>query len=298
MNFKEAIASGIIEGPDIYTCGPLIDGRNGYHPRFDVEIADPEKAALLVKALKEQGMDALKVYFMLNPEVLKIIVTEAKKQGLKVTGHIGVRTSWNEAIDAGIEGLCHIRIWKDFLPPEIQPDGENESLDGTKNPMGRMQFDWTDIDPDSPEVGALIKRMADADVGIDPTLGGVSMMLEHYKKRLSLDQYARAVKGYERMKRFLKRCHETGVLILAGTDNMSLFKELDSYAEAGIPNAAILQAATVNGAKWLGKDADFGTIEAGKRAHVLLVDGDPLKDIKELRNISTVIKDGRIVFTK
>jgi len=89
-----------------------------------------------------------------------------------------------------------------------------------------------------------------------------------------------------------------GVLILAGTDNMNLFNELESYAEAGIPNAAILQAATINGAKWLGKETDFGTIEAGKRAHIILVDGDPLKDIKEIRNISVVIKDGHIVFKK
>lgn len=298
MNFKEAIASGIIEGPDIYTCGPLIDGRNGYHPKFDVEIADPERAAILVKALKAQGMDALKVYFMLNPEVLKAIVSEAKKQGLRVTGHIGVRTSWNEAIDAGIEGLCHIRIWKDFLPPEIQPDGENESLDGTKNPMGRMQFDWTNIDPDGPDVGALIKKMADTGIGLDPTLGGVSEMLEHYRKSLSLDQYAKAQHGYEQMKRFIKRCYEMGVLILAGTDNMSLYTELESYAEAGLPNSAILQAATINGAKWLGKEEDFGTIEPGKRAHIILVDGDPLKDIKEIRKISVVIKDGRIVLKK
>jgi imidazolonepropionase-like amidohydrolase len=79
---------------------------------------------------------------------------------------------------------------------------------------------------------------------------------------------------------------------------MNLFTELESYAEAGLPNSAILQTATINGAKWLGKEADFGTIEAGKRAHIILVDGDPLKDIKEMHNISAVIKDGRIVFKK
>ena len=298
MNFKEAIALGIIEGPDIYTCGPLIDGLNGYHPKFDVEISKPENAATLVQALKAQGVDALKVYFMLNPEVLRAIIAEAKKQGLLVTGHIGVRTSWNEAIDAGIEGLCHIRIWKDFLPPEAQPDGENESLDGTKNPIGRMQFDWSGTDPDSPGVVALIKRMVDENVALDPTLGGTSMMLKNYRKRLSLDQYATAQAGYERMKRFVQRCYEMGVLIIAGTDNMNLFDELESYAEAGVPNHAILHSTTVNGAKWLGKETDFGTIEVGRRAHIILVDGDPVKDIKEIRNISAVIKDGRIVFKK
>ena len=54
----------------------------------------------------------------------------------------------------------------------------------------------------------------------------------------------------------------------------------------------------MNGAKWLGKEKDFGTIEVGRRAHIILVDGDPVKDIKEIRNISAVIKDGRIVFKK
>ncbi len=61
---------------------------------------------------------------------------------------------------------------------------------------------------------------------------------------------------------------------------------------------AILKAATVNGATWLGKQTDFGTIEPGKRANLILVDGDPLKDVKELRRISAVIKSGRVVFRK
>ena len=100
------------------------------------------------------------------------------------------------------------------------------------------------------------------------------------------------------MKQFVRRAYEMGVLLLAGTDNLSLFTEMELYADAGVPNAAVLQAATINGAKWLGKDAEFGTVEVGKRAHLILVEGDPLKEMKDLRNISVVIKDGRIVFRK
>jgi imidazolonepropionase-like amidohydrolase len=85
---------------------------------------------------------------------------------------------------------------------------------------------------------------------------------------------------------------------LAGTDNVGLFDELEAYAEAGVPTFEILRAATINGANWLGAKTDFGTIEPGKRAHLILVDGDPLEDISELRNIDLVVKDGVIVFRR
>ncbi len=107
---------------------------------------------------------------MLDPEVLRAVVREARAQGLPVTGHIGVRTSWNEAMDAGINGFNHIRVWRDFLSKEQQPQGLNESLDGSRNRTARSQADWRDIDPASPEVAALIERMAETGTALDPTL--------------------------------------------------------------------------------------------------------------------------------
>src|SRR5581483_2188297 len=170
LNYKEANALSIVNGPDIYTCGPLIDGLNGYHPMVDVELSKPEAAAALVRSLKAQGVDGLKVYFMLNPDVLRAVIKEAKVQGLPVTGHIGVRTGLREAMDAGISGFCHVRVWRDLAPPSIQPNGDNESLDGTKAPIARMQANWNDIDPDGPQATALIKMMVDKKVALDPTL--------------------------------------------------------------------------------------------------------------------------------
>jgi hypothetical protein len=295
INFKEAIALGLTPGPDIYTCGPLIDGLNGYHPKVDVELNKPEAAGPLVRALKAQGVDALKVYFLLNPDVLRAVIKEAHAQGLRVTGHIGVRTSWREAVDAGIDGLNHIRVWKDFLPIEKQPQGDNESLDGSIHLIPRMQADWSDIDPAGPSVGALIKLMADKNVGLDPTLS-IQRSFPEMRKRMGMEDYARYVEAYEKMGQFVARAQKTGVQILAGTDDGNLFDELESYAAAGLPNKAILMAATVNGAKWLKKDADFGTVEPGKRANLILVDGNPLNDIKDTRKIQYVVKDGRIIW--
>jgi imidazolonepropionase-like amidohydrolase len=297
MNFKEAISMGLFPGPDIYSAGPLIDGLGTYHPMVAVSIDDPGAAAALVRSFKAQGVSLLKVYFMLKPEVLCAVVQEAHKVGLPVTGHIGVRTSWGRAIDCGIDGLNHIRLWADFLPLDEQPQGQNESLDAEKNPIARMQADWREIDPDSARVSALIEKMAKARVGFDPTLS-IQTIPDSMRKTLGLDQFATAQESYERMARFVARAQQMGVFLLAGTDDGSLFDEMESYAKAGVPNTAILEAATANGAKWLRMQSDFGTIAPGRRADIIIVDGEPLKDVKDLRKIDVVVKDGRVVFRR
>jgi imidazolonepropionase-like amidohydrolase len=297
MSFKQAISMGLFPGPDIYSAGPLIDGLGAYHPMVAVSIDDPQAAATLVRAFKAQGVSLLKVYFMLKPEVLCAVVQEAHKVGLPVTGHIGVRTSWGRAIDCGIDGLNHIRVWADFLPIDEQPQGENESLDAEKNLIPRTQADWHEIDPDSAEVTALIEKIAKSGVGFDPTLS-IQIIPDSMRKTLGLDQFAIAQQSYQRMSRFVARAEQMGTFLLAGTDDGSLFDEMEAYAKAGVPNTAILEAATANGAKWLKMQSEFGTIAPGRRADLIVVDGDPLKDVKDLRKIDVVIKDGRIVFRK
>lgn len=297
MNFKEAIAMGLFPGPDIYSAGPLIDGFGDYHPIVDVAVDDPAAAATLVRSFKAQGVSLLKVYFMLKPEVLCAVVSEAHKVGLRVTGHIGVKTSWSRAIDCGIDGVNHIRVWADFLPLKDQPQGEDESLDAEKNFIPRMQADWSEINPDSPRVTALIDKMAKSGLGFDPTLS-IQTISDPMRKSLGLEQFTAARQSYQRMSRFVARAQQAGVFLLAGTDDGSLFDEVEAYAKAGVPNTAILEAATANGAKWLRLDSEFGTIAPGRRADLIIVDGNPLKDVKDLRKIDFVIKDGRIVFRK
>ncbi len=297
MNFKDAIALGIIAGPDLYSAGPLIDGLGGYHPMVDVELDRADRAAPLVRALKAQGVDALKVYFLLDPDVLAAVVKEAKVQGLPVTGHIGVHTSLREAMQAGIDGFSHIRVWKDFLPRERQPQGDNESLDGSKAPVARMQADWSLIDPESAEVGALITMMVSTKIALDPTLA-IQKIGDDSRRRFSLEEFTAAQDSYRRMSRFVKRAYGAGVPILAGTDDGSLFDEMEAYADAGIPAADIIRTATINGARWLGKGTEFGTIEPGRRASFILVDGDPLENIRDMRKIRMVVKDGRIAFAR
>ena len=297
MNFKDANRLDVVLGPTIYTAGPLIDGSGGYHPMVDVAIDDPSAAPALVATLKEQGVDLLKLYFLLRPDVARAVLAEADRHGLPVTGHIGVRTSLREAVEAGIEGFSHIRVWRDVLPLEMQPQGENETLDGTKNPVARMQADWSRIDPEGAELGALLRMMAARGVALDPTLT-VQRIADRDRTRFSLQDFATASETYRRMGRFVRRAHESGVMLLAGTDGGSLNDEMEAYVDAGVPTIDVLRAATVNGARWLGKDDEFGTIQPGRRADLLLVDGDPLGNIRDARNVIAVIKEGRVVVRK
>ncbi len=294
LNFKEAIALGLVPGPDIYACGPLIDGVGSYHPMVAVEVSTPEGARRLVRSLHDNGVDALKLYFMLDPDNLRAAIEEAHELHLRATGHIGVHTGWTQAMDAGIDGLNHIRVWRDVLPLSEQPQGENETLDPGRNRIARMQANWDEIDPDGDAAGKIIASMRDHKVGFDPTLS-IQTIPNEMRTNLSLDDFEIAHGSYERMARFVGRAYKSGVTILAGTDNGSLFDELDSYAHAGIPPAGILAAVTINGARWLGKDNDFGSIDAGRRADLLLLTDDPMKDIKNVRHIAMVIKDGRVV---
>ncbi|HEX2209508.1 MAG TPA: amidohydrolase family protein [Longimicrobium sp.] len=297
MTYKDANRLGVVMGPTIYTAGPLIDASGGYHPMVDVAIDDPAGAPALVQALKEQGVDLLKLYFLLHPDVVRAVLAEADRQGLPVTGHIGVRTGLREAIEAGVEGFSHIRVWRDVLPLEMQPQGEDETLDRERNPMARMQADWSLIDPDGPELGALLRMMADRGVALDPTLT-VQRLGDRDRSRFSLEDFATASETYRRMARFVRRAHETGVMLLAGTDGGSLNDEMEAYVEAGVPIVDVLRSATVNGARWLGREAEFGTIQPGRRADLVLIDGNPLQNIRDARNVSVVVKEGRVVFRK
>jgi imidazolonepropionase-like amidohydrolase len=158
-----------------------------------------------------------------------------------------------------------------------------------------MQADWRRADPDGPAALALIRRMVAAKIGFDPTLT-VQSVPPSQRSAFSLEEYAVAADAYRRMGRFVARAQHEGVLLLAGTDDGDLFAELEAYVDAGIPVLDALRAATVNGARWLSKDAEFGTIEPGKRADLLLVDGNPLADIHDLRKTALVVKAGRVVF--
>ncbi len=295
LNLRDAIEHGLLAGPRIYSLGPLIDGYS-MKPMVDVLLTKPEAAATLVRALHRQGVAGLKVYHFLAPDVLRAVVAEAKVVGLPVSGDIGFRTSWQEAIAAGIDGLNHgFNYPHGFLHDPWVPQWDKDPVElNAARYMQRVSHER--VDPRSAEVKAMLAEMARRHVVLDPTLTA-TLTKESDVQQGGLDRLNGTVQSNADRKALTLEAYQAGIMLLAGTDNMpSLQDEMEACEQAGLPNAAILQMATVNGAKWLHKEKEFGTVEAGKRADLLLVDGDPLKQMKDIRNVALVVKDGRIVF--
>jgi hypothetical protein len=296
LNFRDAVRLGVIEGPDVYTLGPLLDGPIGAHPMVDVILDRPEAAGPVVRALKEQGVDGIKVYHSLEPQTLRAVVAEARAQGLPVTGDLGAVTRWNVAVDAGITGLNHGYVYRfGYLPDDVLPFQQDEPWEVAFARWQLMNF--VRVDPDRPEIRGVLDRMARDGVAYDPTLV-VGQTTDDARKQLGIERMEVPVRVLEDTKRFVRMAYDAGVTILAGTDNLSMFDELEHYESAGIPNADVLRTVTRNGAEWLGRGSDFGTVEVGKKGHLVLVDGDPLTKMKDLRNVEVVIKDGRVVVVR
>jgi N-acyl-D-aspartate/D-glutamate deacylase len=234
--------------------------------------------------------------------VLRAVVAEARAQGLPVSGDLGAVTRWREAVEAGVTGLNHSHGYRyGFFPAELQPIREDEPYE-VRKARWDLEIDKL-VDPARPEMDSLFAAMAANDVALDPTLV-VYDMPDSARIQLGIERAADPIRRMRTYQKLVRLAFESGVTLLAGTDDVilgrkdfgSLFDELEFYADAGIPNENVLRAATANAARWLGKLGDFGTVEAGKRADLVLIDGDPLKDIRDLRAIDLVVKNGRIVY--
>jgi len=214
-------------------------------------------------------------------------VAEGHAQGIPVIAD-PVSTSWPVGLDAGIDGFVHVMDHKWRFVSREQPDAS--------------EGPWAVVEPDSGLMNAFFARVAAKAVMFDPTMMASSQYFH-------ADSFATALRQGVGQPRFVRRAriladmlrtmHRQGVRWVAGTDvgPSALLREMEIYEVIGIPNTTILQTATANVARWLRKD-DFGTVELGKRADLILVDGNPLERIRDLENVVLVVQSGRVIMEK
>jgi imidazolonepropionase-like amidohydrolase len=286
IRLRDKIAAGKLSGPRIFAPGPIITAPGG-HPagtiykgnRYIVEnavrqIADVNTAREEVRRLVEGGVDCIKaIYSDINPvdithkvprlsfDVLEALADEIHRHNLRLMVHTGTPQESMDAIRAGADSIEH-----GILP-------------------GANSFDFNDD---------LIKMMLDKGIFFVPTLS-----IAWANKNV----YPAVFTG---LKRTFKKLHDAGVNIAAGTDSgtpgvvigKGLHKELEIMVEAGISPMEAIIAATRNAADNVAKASELGTIESGKLADVIAVSGDPLKDIRNTREIKLVIREGEILVNK
>ena len=303
-------------GPRVLRAG-IIDGTGELAGPTKMRV-DSEKAAIdAVDWYADHGYVQVKIYSSVKPELMPVIADRAHERGLRVSGHVPAFMSARQFIDAGADELQHLNfVFLNFLYPEVE---ETRNRDRFIKVAERAH----EFTPERPEVRDFIALLKRRHIVLDPTLGifeglfsgdpaAVTPGLETVAPRLP-PQIRRAMlsgalevpKGREAayreafpaMMRLLKALHDAGVTIVPGTDGLAgymLHHELGVYVRAGITPLEVLRMATLTPAEVMGVDGNRGTIAAGLYADLVLVDGDPAKDIGDIRNIDLVIKGGRL----
>jgi imidazolonepropionase-like amidohydrolase len=312
---RQRIADGKEIGTRIVLAG-IIDGPGPFQGPTKVLVATEAEARAAVDNYKKLGYVQIKIYSSVNPALVPAIIDEAHKNGLRVSGHIPAGMTAAQCVELGFDEIQHINFLVLNFFPEIKDTNTITRL--TKPGEITAGLDLT-----SPQVQSFIKLLQDHHTKLDLTL---SVFEDQYISRIGQippgfqpvasrlpSQVRRGLlnagmtppagmdetykKSFAKMLDFTGLLYRSGLSIEDGTDNMAgfaLHRELELDVQAGIPAAQVLQNATLNAARIMSLDKDLGSIAPGKLADVILVDGDPTKNISDIRKTVLTVKDGVI----
>lgn len=290
---RDEVINGNLSGPEIFTAGRLLNTPEFPVPFVEKQVTTDEEVREEVRNQAAAGVDYVKLYVGLNPDLVKAAVEEAHRQGIKVIGHLYL-TSWTDAANLGIDFLTHGVPVSPFLLPEDEQR--------IFNLTGRGPFDhslWLDlVDLNSIEIRNMIQSLVQNQIPVDPTLNVYEAI---FVRQSSGDPQNEQRWG--KVLQLTKMMHDRGVKILSGTDipnfelvpGESLHHELELLVEAGINTSDVIKIATRNGAEALDLMNQTGTLEPGKQADILILSANPIEDIENSKRIDAVISNGRII---
>ncbi len=306
--WRGQIEDGTRLGPTIFRAGPTLNGQQSNERH--IVIANAAEARLAARTLKVAGVDFFKTHRRTSRDAYFALADEARKLGLPLIGHVPMTVSPAEASDAGQQTIEHI---------ETLFEGTFAAAHGNRVTVEDIA-QWRA----SPESAALFEKFVRNGTAVDPTLVATGGLVRTFgslnedprlryipKSRLARRQQAlSAVPVVEKnaMPPLLRereavtlQLQRAGVTLVTGTDaaylhppGFSLHDELDLLAEAGLTPAEILRAATINCAA-LFPSADAGAVAAGKRADLVLLNANPLADIRNAHDIHAVVLRGRVL---
>jgi len=315
---RARIDSGAIVGPTILPAG-FIEGESPYSARGGFVVDDLQGAKDAVDWYAERGYRQIKIYNSFHPDWVKETAAYAHLRGLRVSGHIPAFMKAEDAVRDGYDEIQHVnQVLLNFY---VTPTTDTRTLARFYLIADNVHA----LDLDSRRVTNLIDLLREHGTSIDLTLAtfepsftqlqgepnpSYGMVAEHVPISLQRAWRTNSMNAtpqniatwrasYARMLEFAGRLYRAGIPIVAGTDNIpgfTLHRELELYVKAGIPPAEALRIATWNGAKYTGTLAERGSVERGKRADLILVDGDPTMNISDIRRISLVMKGDTVYY--
>lgn len=277
QSLKSQIAAGRT-GPTLVLAGPTLNGEA--FGDFHRVIATEAEGRAAVRDLAAQGVDLIKVHRAISPSVFTAVLDEARMAGLPVGGHVPLGLRWSAAAAAGMYSIEH-----------AQTIIENEITDPRSIPeiiaaITRLEGAYGD---------ALFQAMAERGTYFDPTLAFYVASIEAAPPALAAQRRLL----YARLQTMVGRASRAGVPLLAGSDALDragavLWDDLDELVKAGLTPRQALQAATTT-ASMAARRPELGRLVAGGPASLLIVDGDPTVDVRNVRRLDTVVLRGRVI---
>jgi hypothetical protein len=315
MDLKRKFDTGAQIGPHIIAAG-FMDGPGPYAGPTKILLDSEADIRAAIDRYKSLGYEQIKVYSSMRPQLVPFITQYAHEKGMRVSGHIPAFMFAEDAVRQGYDEIQHMNmLFLNFL----------RDVKDTRTPVRftSVADRGGDLDLQSAQVRDFVDLLKSRSTVIDTTVaifedmftarpGEVSPTFAEIADRMppqvrrgfltgglpvpeGKDQRYRA--SFVRMMQFVKLLRDSGVRLVIGTDGPAgyqLARELELFVDAGIPAPEVLQMATIGAARVMNHDRETGSVEPGKVADVIIVDGDPTTNIHSIRNVATVIKGGAI----
>jgi imidazolonepropionase-like amidohydrolase len=315
--------AGEVTGPESFDAGPVINDAD--LPGLATGVATPEDVRRVVAAQVSAGASWIKLYTGLSPQLLQAGITAAHAHGKPAVAHLE-DVAWTDALPMGLDAIAHLMP----ISPDLLEPGERASYLAARRPGAFRFFEWWEhFDPDGPEADRIVaafnryRPVFDAtlvafhaafvqDQDDSPYLRDAEQyahprLLANWKAFFTFaigwkpEDFARARAIWPKVQRMAVRLYASNGRLTLGTDmsnpwvapGISLHREMGLLVDAGVPNARILAAATVQAADALDAAVRIGRVAPGYEADLLVLDGNPLVDIAQARVARAVLLDGR-----
>ena len=323
--YRADVAAGRLPGPRIIPSG-MIEGASPFSLKSSGFLVESETEALqAVRWYADQGYRQIKIYNSVNPAWVPAMAREAHARGLRVAGHIPAFATANDMIGAGYDEIVHAN---QLMLGWVLKPGEDTRTPIRLTAMSR----FADLDLDSAPVQKTLDLMQAKNIAFEPTLAIMRRLVmnrtgqvepadrwwfTHLPPDFKPGRMITVLPGFTimpiqtpaddaaynaaaaKMIELVRRMNARGIRIFAGSDDNNGFvlqRELELLTEAGMTPAQVLTRVTLDTARYLGGDAGWGTIAAGKSADFFLVPADPTADIKAIHAVRMTVAQGRVYF--
>jgi imidazolonepropionase-like amidohydrolase len=280
--------------PRLFLCGPHLDSPPPAYPTDSYIVRDAEETRLAVNRFIDDGASGIKVYFRLPLALVKVAIDTAHARDVPVMGHLEILDA-RDAIRAGIDGIEHATSFGTALLPLREAEKYRQGIlaDNNFRREGRYKV-WNSINLNTPQARDLFKLIVDRGVVVSPTLAVFE------RQRGDKDTTDVHVTGFQRMEEFVGLAHKAGAKIVVGSHSdvphakrgWAYQRELELLVESGLSPLEAITAGTLENARYFHIADRLGSVEKGKLADLILVEGDPSTNISDMRRIKRVMFNG------